>query len=67
MKIIGQRHRESHEDYCHHCGTIFECELSDVKKEKLSEETTIYLINCPNCGTELILGFNEYKLFPWVE
>ena len=67
MKIIGQLHRDSYEDYCYHCGTVFQCELSDAKEEKLTENYTLYSVNCPNCGTEIILGHNKYELFPWVE
>ena len=67
MKIIGQLHRDSHQDYCYNCGAVFECEFSDAKEEKFSEEHTLYSVNCSNCGTEILLGYDKYKLFPWVE
>jgi len=66
MKIIGQLHRDSHEDYCHHCGTVFQCELSDAIEEKLSAVYTSYSVKCPTCGIELLLGDDKNKLFPWV-
>ena len=67
MKIIGRMYRGTHTDYCNHCGTVFKCEFSDAKETILSEESKLYSVNCPNCGTELIIGFNENELFPWVK
>lgn len=70
MRVIAHSKRSTKKILCRECGTAFECGIEDNFEKrvvKIGKGISIhYVINCPTCNNEIMLGYDLNEIFPWI-